>query len=389
MIRPLASREPGAVREALVRRGFPKNRAISAAEGLRPVTLVFEEISAATSERVSRIALFCGLDVVSGDDWALISGSATRIGALTRSGANDLPQSLMEEIFDYLRSIETWRGLWRTARGTVGFGGPRVVGILNVTPDSFSDGGMFLDPVDAISHAGELVEAGADMIDVGGESTRPGNPGGISVEEEWNRMREVIGALARDHPTLPVSVDTVKSEIARRALDAGAWVVNDVSTLRLDPAIAEVCAEYEAGLVLNHSRGSFSDMAGYEEADYHDVTAETAGELLAAVEVAVDRGMTREQIVLDPGLGFAKTPEQSFELLRELPYLVSFGLPVMVGPSRKRFLGTITGRDVAERDTATAAACVAAFLRGAHLFRVHNVRQVKEALAVAEKVRSA
>lgn len=389
MIRPVASREPGAIREALVRRGFPENRAESAAEGLRPVTLLLEEISAEISECISRTALSRGLDVVSGDDWALVSGSTTRIGALTRPGATDLPQSVIEEIADHLRSIETSYGAWHTGRGKIGFGGPKVVGILNVTPDSFSDGGMFLDPVAAISHAAELVEAGADMIDVGGESTRPGNPRGISVEEEWNRMREVIGVLVRDYPALPVSVDTVKSEIAQRALDAGVWVVNDVSALRLDPAIAEVCADYEAGLVLNHSRGSFSEMAGYEEADYQDVTTETASELLAAVEMAVDRGVTREQIVLDPGLGFAKTPEQSFELLRELPYLASFGLPVMVGPSRKRFLGTVTGRDVAERDTATAAVCVAALFRGADLFRVHNVLQVKEALAVAEKVRSA
>jgi dihydropteroate synthase len=164
--------------------------------------------------------------------------------------------------------------------------------------------------------------------------------------------------------------------------------VNDVSALRLDPRIAEVSADAGAGLILSHSRGSFSEMAGYDYATYSDVTRETANELMAAVALAEDCGVERKQIVIDPGLGFAKTPEQCEEVLRGLPILASLGLPVLVGPSRKRFLGTITGRETHDRDSATAAACVAAFLGGAYLFRVHDVARVKESLAVAEALRS-
>jgi dihydropteroate synthase len=226
------------------------------------------------------------------------------------------------------------------------------------------------------------------MVDMGAESTRPGRPAVVPAEEEWQRLKPVLSELVRRHPTVPMSVDTVKAAVAERAVDAGAWAVNDVSALRLDPRIANVCAGSGAGLVLNHSRGSFSEMAGYEHAEYDDVTADVARELMVAVEVAEGRGVARDQIVLDPGLGFAKTPEQNWEVLRELPLLASLGLPVMVGPSRKRFLGAITGKNTADRDTATAAACVAAFLGGTYLFRVHDVERVKESLVVAEALRS-
>jgi len=265
---------------------------------------------------------------------------------------------------------------------------PRVVGILNVTPDSFSDGGEYLNPEAALSHADKLIEAGADMVDVGAESTRPGQPGLVPVEEEWQRLGPVLSELVIRHPTVPLSVDTVKSVIAERALDAGAWVVNDVSALRLDARIADVCASRNAGLVLNHSRGSFFEMAGYEHAAYEAVASEVADELLMAVELAEGRGVTRDRIVLDPGLGFAKTPEQNREVFRDLPMLTSLGFPIMVGPSRKRFLGVITGKETNDRDVATAAACIAAFLAGAYLFRVHDVGRVKESLAVAEALRS-
>jgi dihydropteroate synthase len=272
--------------------------------------------------------------------------------------------------------------------GTVEVERPVVVGIINVTPDSFSDGGEFLTAESAIGRAEHLIDSGADMIDLGGESTRPGIPEEVEVDEEWRRLRPVVEHICRQHPTKPLSVDTVKSEIAERALHEGAWAVNDVSGLRLDPRIADLCGSFGAGLIINHSRGPFAEMAGYEHATYSDVTAETAYELLASVEIAQERGVSREQIVIDPGLGFAKTPEQNCEVLRGLPVLASLGLPVLVGPSRKRFLGEITGKDAKARDAATAAACVAAFFGGAYLFRVHDVTGVKESLAVAEALRS-
>lgn len=274
------------------------------------------------------------------------------------------------------------------ARGALSLERPVIVGILNVTPDSFSDGGRFLDPERALAHAVALVEQGAHMLDVGAESTRPGRPEAVPAAEEWRRLGPVLERLAAQLPEVPVSVDTVKGEVALRALDAGAWAINDVSGLRLDPGIAQACAAAGAGLILMHSRGSVRTMATYDDAVYDDVTQEVVTELRAALERAQALGMPRERVVLDPGLGFAKRPEQTYEVLRHLPALVGLGRPVMVGPSRKRFLGTVTGRSVAERDVATAAACLAAYELGARLFRVHAVAAVRDALAVGLAVRS-
>jgi dihydropteroate synthase len=261
-----------------------------------------------------------------------------------------------------------------------------VVGILNVTPDSFSDGGRYLDPESALRQAARLVEDGADVLDVGAESTRPGRPEPVSAQEEWSRLEPVLTGIVERYPDLPLTVDTVKADTAARALDAGAWAINDVSGLRLDPRIAEVCAERSAGLVLMHSRGGIGDMASYDHAAYRNVSDEVVRELEAAVSCAVERGVARERIVLDPGLGFAKKPQHNYEILRHLPRLAALGHPVMVGPSRKRFLGAVTGTATDERDPATAAACVAAYTLGALLFRVHAVAATREALTVAHAV---
>lgn len=281
------------------------------------------------------------------------------------------------------------RSAWQVGRGAVDLSRPVVVGILNVTPDSFSDGGRFLDPARAVDHAHRLVEEGARVLDVGAESTRPGRPEPVTAAEEWHRLRPVLTALVRELPDVPLSVDTVKSATARRALQAGAWIINDVSGLRLDPGIADECARHDAGLILMHSRGAVSDMASYDHAQYDDVAAAVAGELAHQAVMAEARGVPRARIVLDPGLGFAKTPEQSLRAFAAVPRLVALGYPVMVGPSRKRFLGHVTGKGVAERDWATAAACVVAYERGARLFRVHAPAPALEALAVAHAVRSA
>ncbi len=277
---------------------------------------------------------------------------------------------------------------WQVGRGTITLGPPVVVGILNVTPDSFSDGGAYLDPSAALEQAGRLLQAGAGMIDVGAESTRPGAVP-VPEEEEWRRLEPVLDTLIERYPSVPVSVDTVKASIARRALEVGAWVINDVSGLRLDPEIAEVCAEYHAGLVLMHSRGGVSEMASYRYAEYADLEGEVVRELDRAIKAAEERGVSRDRIVIDPGLGFSKTPEQSLRILGKLDVLKVLGRPVMVGPSRKRFLGAVTGKEVQQRDLATAAACVLAYWLGASLFRVHSVEPTLEALAVARAVRRA
>jgi dihydropteroate synthase len=268
-------------------------------------------------------------------------------------------------------------------RGLVPLEHPAVVGIINLTPDSFSDGGKYQEPDQALARAEALVAEGAAMLDLGAESTRPGTAAPVPEEEEWRRLEPALTAVVARFPEVPVSVDTVKSSVARRALDAGAWAINDVSGLRLDPAIADACAAAGAGLILMHSRGDVSTMATYQHARYGDVAAEVAEELRAAVVLAEGRGVPRDRIVLDPGLGFAKTPEQSYQALRGVPSLVGMGHAVMIGPSRKRFLGAATGRDVNGREVATAAACALGWVLGARLFRVHEVGPTRDALAVA------
>jgi dihydropteroate synthase len=257
-----------------------------------------------------------------------------------------------------------------------------VLGIINVTPDSFSDGWRHFAPGDAVRAALAMREAGADVVDVGGESTRPGS----ITPDEPEELRRVIPVIERlvSEVGLPVSVDTRRASVARAALAAGAEIVNDVSALSHDPALAEVVAESGAGVILMHMRGEPATMD--DLATYNDVVEEVAEELTHRRTGARAHGIPDECIVLDPGLGFAKKTEHNLELLAHLERIVALGHPVMVGPSRKRFLGAITGRPVDQRDAATAAACVAARLNGASLFRVHDVRSAREALKVADAI---
>jgi dihydropteroate synthase len=278
---------------------------------------------------------------------------------------------------------------WAMQRGRVDLTRPVVVGILNVTPDSFSDGGQFLDPLAALDRAEEMVAAGAGLLDLGAESTRPGRPDPVAAAVEWQRLQPVLSELARRYPDIPLSVDTGKSETAERALDAGAWIINDVSGLRFDPRIADVCAERGAGLVLMHSRGSFAELATYDHAEYGDVIDEIIVELDRSIGCARARGVHRERIVIDPGLGFAKRPEHNYRVLKHMRTIASQGFPVMIGPSRKRFLGAVTGKDVAERDVATAAVCATAYVEGASLFRVHAVEIVREVIELVSAIEEA
>ncbi len=256
------------------------------------------------------------------------------------------------------------------------------MGILNATPDSFSDGGRFADPARALDRALEMVAAGADLVDVGGESTRPGaRP--VPAEQESARILPIVKALKARLPT-PISVDTRKAEVARAALDAGADVINDVSALG-DPAMGRVVAASGAGLVLMHMRGDPQTMQ--QAASYHDVAGEVSAELGIALRRAQAAGVDSERIVLDPGIGFAKTAEHNLELLGRLDELAPLGHPILLGPSRKAFIGKLLGDLLPEqRDVGTAAACVLGLLRGARIFRVHDPRTTREALSVAEAV---
>ncbi|HYG69167.1 MAG TPA: dihydropteroate synthase [Anaeromyxobacteraceae bacterium] len=263
--------------------------------------------------------------------------------------------------------------------------GPFLMGIVNATPDSFSDGGRFLDPDAAVAHALRLADEGADLVDLGGESARPGSPP-VSVEEELRRVVPVVERLRARGFGLPISVDTTKAAVARAALAAGADLVNDVTGLA-DPDLAAVVAEAGAPVVLMHMRGTPADMQS--RAVYGDVVADVARELEAAVARAVAAGVAPERIVLDPGVGFAKTAEHSLAVLARLPELRVRGLPLLVGPSRKSFIGAVTGAPVAERLPGTLAAVTAAVLAGAEFVRVHDVAPARQAALVAAAVREA
>jgi dihydropteroate synthase len=260
------------------------------------------------------------------------------------------------------------------------------MGILNVTPDSFADGGLYLDPGAAEAAAVEMAAQGADIIDVGGESTRPGAET-ISAADEIARTRPVLARLARS-VSIPISIDTSKPEVAEVAVGEGVSLINDVTALRYDSSLAEIAARSGAGLILMHARGRSRDM--YKEANYTSASVEIADELRMSLGRALEAGVPRRSVVLDPGLGFAKRPEHSYAALAALPVFAKLDCPLLVGPSRKSFLSAAIGaREPGERDMATAAAVAAAVLLGAHVVRVHNVAAMVDVVRVADTVRRA
>src|SRR5215467_4902897 len=266
-----------------------------------------------------------------------------------------------------------------------------IMGILNVTPDSFSDGGQFLTVDTALAHAEKMIAEGADIIDVGGESTRPGGEP-ISVEEEIERVVPVIEALA-SRTDVPISVDTTKSEVARAALDAGAAIVNDISALRFDFYVADAVARAGAGLVLMHSRGTPATM--HRLPPVADIMHEVTHSLRASINMAERRGVKRESIAIDPGIGFGKSQEQNLELIAKLDQLIAAfpDYPLLIGTSRKSFIGRIlagvNGAPVPAEDRlhGTMATITAAILKGAHIVRVHDVKATVDTIRVAQAIR--
>ncbi|HJS24932.1 MAG TPA: dihydropteroate synthase [Pyrinomonadaceae bacterium] len=265
-----------------------------------------------------------------------------------------------------------------------------IMGILNVTPDSFSDGGHFFSIDDALSHADQMIAEGADIIDVGGESTRPGGEP-VSIDEEIKRVVPVIEALVQ-RTKVPISVDTTKSEVARAALDAGAAIVNDISALRFDFYVADAVARAGAGLVLMHSRGTPATM--HRLPPVADIMHEVTHSLRASINMAERRGVKRESIVIDPGIGFGKTQEQNLELIAGLDQLIAAfpDYPLLIGTSRKSFIGRIladesgTPAPPEDRLHGTMATITASILHGAHIVRVHDVKVTVETIRVAESL---
>jgi dihydropteroate synthase len=273
----------------------------------------------------------------------------------------------------------------KTRVGSLTFGpDPVLMGVLNVTPDSFSDGGEFFGVEPAVAQAEKMFDEGAQVIDVGGESTRPGSDP-VSPEEELRRVLPVIQAMLSTRPDSIVSIDTYRSSVAEAALDAGAGAVNDVTALG-DPRMAGLMAERGCPIILMHMLGEPKSMQQHPR--YEDVVREVRDFLAERAQQAIRAGVELQNIILDPGIGFGKTPEHNLKLLKRLDSLVELGFPVLVGVSRKSFLGKITGsEDPKSRLFGTVAANVLAYERGASLFRVHDVRANKEALAVAAAIR--
>jgi len=376
----LAAHTPEAVRAALAVRGWEAQPAWFAATGIQPLVILVEEITEDEREALVHWSAKSGADVLTGSGWALVAGAASRLAPLARY---DRAPAELARLAPALGRLLAARAdpprRWAIRGGEVALDKPVIIGIINVTPDSFSDGGHVASVEAAIDHGAQLTADGARLLDVGGESTRPGAKP-VPVEEEINRVVPVVRGLVK-RELGPVSVDTRKAAVARAALDAGAAVINDVSGLRFDPALTGVIRDAEAGIILMHMRGTPETMD--ELANYDQVATEVAAELAAGAAKAEREGIARERIVVDPGFGFAKTATQNLRLLDELASIVAVGYPVAVGLSRKRFLGAATGRPLEDRDRATAVACALAWERGARAFRVHDARLTHEALALA------
>ncbi len=259
---------------------------------------------------------------------------------------------------------------------------PLIMGVLNITPDSFSDGGRFIDPENAYDYALSLIDSGADIIDVGGESSRPGAEN-VSVDEEIKRVIPIIKKLAKK-TKIPISIDTVKSEVAEKAFDAGAIILNDISALRMDDKLAALAAKHKSYVVLMHMRGTPADMQS--DTEYDDLLGEVAGFLNAAASKAVENGISKEKIIIDPGIGFGKSLESNFVILKNLDKFVEIGYPVLIGASRKSFIGKTLNLDIDQRLEGSIAAACYAVLNGADIIRVHDVRETKRAISIIEKI---
>ncbi len=383
-VTPLGFQSERAVREALCSHGWEAGLAETAARGLHPLAFHLTGLEPGALEALVRFAGTLGLEVLTGDSWAILAGPRSRLSAFARPWTAPEPLSEIASRVGLMLPGET-PTVWRTARGFVPLDRPVLLGILNVTPDSFSDGGRFTRPDAALAQTEQLLTGGAAMIDVGGESTRPGRTQDVSLEEELRRVIPVIEALVRAFPALLISVDTVKSAVARAAITAGAAVVNDVSAFRLDREMPAVVAGGGAGVILMHSRGSILEVASYRHAEYGgDLLGAVLEELGAALATAAEAGISPDAVVIDPGFGFSKTVEQNILLFDQLAGLQALGRPILIGPSRKRFLGEVAGLPVDDRDRVTAVACALAYERGARLFRVHAVSAAREALALAQ-----
>lgn len=339
------------------------------------------ERQALPAEAVARIAEAArevGVWLLPGPHGLVLGASDDRLMGLARRLEDSPLGCLGPRLRAVVAALSRPATQWRTHRGVIDLGRPQVMGILNVTADSFYAGSRVPTVDAAVERAHQMVEAGADLLDIGGESTRPG-AAPVSAAEETARVLPVVERLAREL-TVPLSVDTSKAEVAQATLDAGAWIINDVWGLRADPALAEVAARAGCGLVLMHSRGDSTTMSG--RADYASLIGEISDELAATLASATSAGIAPEGIVLDPGVGFAKLGADNLRVLRYLPELLGLGRPLLVGASRKSFLGQCFGWDQPDRLEGSLAAAAGALQGGARVLRVHDVRETRRIVDV-------
>jgi dihydropteroate synthase len=316
----------------------------------------------------------------------LIMGTLKQISALAAKlakqpfGLNIIANDLLE----ILGNINLNKFVLKTSKRKIILGAKTLVmGILNVTPDSFSDGGVFLSAEKAIEHGLKMVQEGADIIDIGGESTRPGSAA-VSADVELKRVIPVIEGLVKKIK-IPVSIDTKKSRVARLAVEAGAEIINDVSALNSDRNMSKTVGETGAAVILMHMRGMPENMQKGNLA-YDDLIGEIVSSLKESSQKAIKAGVAKDRIVIDPGIGFGKTPEDNYKIIRNLAELKVLGMPVMIGTSRKSFIGKVVGGEPAERMEGTAATVTAAIMNGCHIVRVHDVAVMKKVAAVADAI---
>jgi dihydropteroate synthase len=328
-----------------------------------------------------------GLDCSTSTTDALLMGTEKQFQKLSTK-LEEYPhlKSIGQSLGEILRNLSRAHYTLRCRKRTFGLGRQTLLmGVLNVTPDSFSDGGLFFDKEKAIAHGLKMVEEGADFIDIGGESTRPGSKP-LELDEELRRVIPVIESLAKE-TDVPISIDTYKSTVARKAIEAGAQIINDISGLHLDPSLSEVAAKEDVPLVLMHIRGNPETMQ--KDVHYESLFSEIIQYLKDSIQRAESAGVDPEQIIVDPGIGFGKTVEDNLLILKNLKEFKVLGKPLLLGTSRKTFIGKILNAGVTERLEGTLASIVVGVLNGAHIIRCHDVLQTKKAIAIADAVRMA
>lgn len=388
IVTPLSVRGAAAVRDALLSHGWEGDLARLTADGLEVSAFHVSGLAAEAIETMVPLAARLGLEIVSGDDWLLLAGGRSRLGAFARPWVQPEPVRALADAIGIAMPAQPPTA-WRHAGGLLALDRPILMGIVNATPDSFSPPSRSASVDDALAMVDVLRAAGATIVDVGGESTRPGATP-VTAAEELERVVPTVAAIAARHPDLVISIDTVRGATAEAALAAGATIINDVMAGRHDASLLAVAARTGAGLVVTHSRGPLGALASYAHAEYDgDVVTGVARELTVARDAALAAGVAPEAIALDPGFGFAKTPAQNVQLLAGLDAVSALGHPVLVGVSRKRFLGELTGTALDDRDRATAAACALAAAGGASIFRVHDPAAVRDAVTIADATRRA